>query len=204
MRIITISREFGSGGREVGKRLADELGFAYYDREIITEIAKNVKMDEEYISHVLEKGVFNAIPLTFGHTFSYLPKSAVTATDIYSQQQKVITQLSSKGDCIIVGQNADILLRDRNPFKVFVYADMKAKIDRCRSRQNPGENMTDREIEKMIKQIDRARATGHDMISDTSWGDMKSYNLCVNTTGTEIKNLIAPIAQYALSWFENK
>lgn len=200
MRIITISREFGSGGREVGKRLADELGFAYYDREIITEIAKNVNMDENYIDHILEKGIFSSIPLTFGHTLTFVP----TTPNIFSQQQKVIVELASRGDCVIVGRNADVLLRERNPFRVFVYADMASKVERCKGRSTDSEKMSDREFEKMIKQIDKGRASGHDMIADASWGDKKGYELCVNTTGTEIKKLIKPIAEYALNWFENR
>lgn len=203
MRIITISREFGSGGREVGKRLADELGFAYYDREIITEIAKNVNMDENYIDHVLEKGVFSSIPITFGRTFAFLP-SAISAPDIFSQQQKVIVELASRGDCVIVGRNADVLLREKNPFRVFVHADMASKVERCKNRSADSENMSDREFEKMIKQIDKGRASGHDMIADASWGDKRGYELCINTTGTEIKKFIKPIAQYALNWFENR
>lgn len=201
MRIITISREFGSGGREVGKRLADELGFAYYDREIITEIAKNVNMDENYIDHVLEKGVFSSIPITFGRTLAFFPSST---PDIFSQQQKVITELSSRGDCVIVGRNADVLLREKNPFRIFVYADMASKVARCKGRSEDSENMSDREFEKMIKQIDKGRASGHDMIADVSWGDKKGYELCVNTTDAEIKKLIKPIAEYALNWFENR
>ena len=204
MRIITISREFGSGGREIGKRLADELGFSYYDREIITEIAKNVKMDENYIDYVLGKGVLNTIPLTFGNTLTFVPFSSPSTPKIYSEQQKVIKKLASGGDCIIIGQNADVLLQEENPFRIFVYADMKSKVERCKNRKNDSENMSDKELEKMIKQIDKGRASGHDIISDTSWGDKKGYELCVNTTDAEIKMLIKPIAEYALNWFENR
>lgn len=204
MRIITISREFGSGGRELGKRLADELGFAYYDREIITEIAKNVKMDEGYIDNILEKGIFSSIPLTFGTTFTFVPNIPVGTPNIFAEQQKVINDLASRGDCIIVGRNADVLLENRDPFKMFVYADMKSKLERCRSRETGSEKMSDREIEKMIKQIDRGRSDGHNIISDTAWGDKKGYELCVNTSKAEIKKLVKPIADYALCWFENR
>ena len=71
MRIITIGREFGSGGRELGKRLADALGYAYYDREILTAIAQKSNMDEGYVSKMMEQGLFNSIPITFGQTFHY-------------------------------------------------------------------------------------------------------------------------------------
>ena len=71
MKIITISREFGSGGREVGKRLADELGFAYYDREIIAAVAKNSELDEGYVEKILETGIPRTFPFSFGRSFAF-------------------------------------------------------------------------------------------------------------------------------------
>ena len=73
MSIITVSREFGSGGREVGKRLADALGYAYYDREIVSAIARKTSLDERYVASALEGGLFRSVPIHFGRTFSYSP-----------------------------------------------------------------------------------------------------------------------------------
>ena len=71
MRIVTISREFGSGGRELGKRLADELGYAYYDKEIISKIASEVELDEEYVDHMLSKGIANNFSITYASSFGF-------------------------------------------------------------------------------------------------------------------------------------
>ena len=142
MRIITVSREFGSGGREVGKRLADELGFAYYDREIVTEIANKHELDEAYVEKTLNSGFFRSIPIHFGRTFSYSPTMMANSVSLFVEQHKII----KKGDCIIVGRAADIVLKEYNPFNLFVYADMDSKIKRCQERAKAGENISAREM----------------------------------------------------------
>lgn len=204
MRIITVSREFGSGGRELGKRLADELNIAYYDKEIVTEIAKRCALDEKYVSATLEKSFLHSFPLHFGHSFAYIATPTVPnmSLNILTEQTKLIKELAEKGDCVIVGRASDIILSAYNPFKLFVYADMEAKIDRCIGRAPEGEEMTRRETEKMIKKIDTERKKVHSLISDVEWGDKKHYHLCVNTSGMEIKSLVHSVAEYAKLWFE--
>ena len=133
MRIITVSREFGSGGREVGKRLADELGIAYYDREIVETIAERCSLDKTYVAHALERSVSHTFPLHFGHTFSHLTAPVMTggSMNLLAEQTKLIKELAAKGDCVIVGRAADVVLADLSPFNLFVYADMKYKVERC-------------------------------------------------------------------------
>lgn len=111
MRIITISREFGSGGRELGKRLSDRMGYAYYDREIITAIAQKSEMDEGYVEKVVESRRYHNIPLTFGRTFSFSSSMNQNTTKLLVTQHKVMKELAEKGDCIIVGRGANILLQ---------------------------------------------------------------------------------------------
>ena len=98
-RIITISREFGSGGREIGKRLADELNFSYYDKEITTEISKETGMSEEYIKNISEKGIY---PYAFQFAKSFSMPSSVQSnqTDILVAQQKVLKEIASKGNAV--------------------------------------------------------------------------------------------------------
>ncbi len=202
MRIITVSREFGSGGRELGKRLADHLGYHYFDREIVTAIAQKTALDETYVETVLEKGLFKTMPITFGHTFSYLPSIPYDGSNLFTEQQKVIRELAAHGDCVMLGRNADMILENEHPFKLFIYADMDAKIRRCRQRAPDGEHLTEREMEKQIRRIDKARANYHDLLADTAWGDKSSYHLCVNTTGVPLETLVPAIANYAKAWFE--
>lgn len=203
MKIITVSREFGSGGREIAKRLSDILGIAYYDREIITEIAKRAELDEGYVAHSLEKGVQPNFQIHFANAFSHISAPDPTVK-LLAAQHNIITELAAKGDCIIVGRAADVLLEMYEPFRIFVYADMKSKIARCRARAAEGSDLTDKEIEKKIKQIDKGRASSYGMIASTSWGDKKGYDLCINTSNINIKDITPFIAEYAKKWFEEK
>ena len=117
-KIITIGREFGSGGREVGKRLSDELGIAYYDNEIITEIAKRTELAEGYVQHVMENGPTALMPITIGRTF-YMGADPVMEQNnaIYREQSLLVQELAEKSDCVIVGRSADYILRDKKPLR---------------------------------------------------------------------------------------
>lgn len=201
MRIITISREFGSGGRELGKRLADELGFAYFDKEIVSMIAQSSKLDENYVESNLEKHSWN-IPITYGTSFAHISYNQyMPQTTIVSEQQKIIKQIAAKGDCVIVGRNSDVILAEYNPLKLFVYADIDSKLERCRSRATEDEKLTDRQMAKNIKKIDKGRASVHSMISDIPWGDRRGYDLMINTTGREIKSIVPTVAEFAKAYF---
>lgn len=202
MKIITIGREFGSGGREIGKRLADELGFAYYDREVVEEIAKRTELDESHVENLLDRGFSMNFHYNFHATFAHTTPLAYEATNLLSEQHTVIRQIAERGDCVIVGRGADAILEDMNPLKLFVYADMDSKIKRCQNRAEEGEKLTDKEMQKKIKQIDKRRAITHDIVSDYPWGDRRSYHLCINTTGTEIKKIVPAVAEYAKIWFD--
>lgn len=204
MRIITISREFGSGGRELGKRLADELGTAYYDKEILAKIAERVRMDEHYIDQVLERSYTVQYPYTFQRSFTMFPPILNQRPNLLAEQAKVIRDLANKEDCVIVGRGANALLREQKPFNIFVYADMEAKRTRCRERAAEDEQFSDRELEQKIRQIDKARASTYELISGCLWGDKKEYHLCINTTDLELKAVVPHIAAYIRAWFENE
>ena len=196
MGIITISREFGSGGRELGKRLADALGYGYFDREIVTKIAENTKCDEEYVARSLEHGNFGFIPITFGRTFSYPAYAPTDAVNLFSEQHKILKEIASKGNCVIVGRASDTVLKDFNPINIFVYANRESKIARCRERGNVDCDVSEKEIEKSIKKIDSQRAKYHELFSDSPWGDKSGYHLCINTSGIEIKKIVPFVCEY--------
>jgi len=202
MSIITVSREFGSGGREVGKRLADALGYAYYDREIVSAIARKTSMDEGYVASALEGGMFRSVPVHFGRTFSYSSTLLTNTANLYVEQHKIIRELAEADNCVIVGRAADAILSEYAPFNLFVYADMPSKVRRCMERATEGEQLTERELIRRIKKVDAERAKYHEMFSDTRWGRKESYHLCVNTTGAEIKKLVPGIAQYVRAWLD--
>lgn len=113
-RIITIGREFGSGGREIGKRLSDELGIAYYDNEIISQIADRTKLAEGYVQHVMENGPSTLYPITIGRSF-YMGVDPIMEQNnaIYREQSRLIQEFAEKSDCVIVGRSADYILREK-------------------------------------------------------------------------------------------
>ena len=202
MRIITISREFGSGGRELGKRLADELGYAYYDKEIISKIASEVELDEEYVDHMLTKGIANNFSITYASSFGFNSYAQQSATNLLLAQQKILRRLAMEGNCVIVGRSANEILKDLNPLSIFVYADMESKIKRCLDRATEEENLNESKVKKMIKQIDSNRVKQHELHSDLKWGAKEGYNLCIDTSNVTIKKIVPIVAKYAMAWFE--
>lgn len=202
MRIITISREFGSGGRELGKRLADYLGFDYYDSEIIAALSRKSGMDKNYIENTLNDHGWQNVPITFRSTLGstgYLQSSKV---NLLVQQKQVMEEIAALGkDCIIVGRNADVILRQYDPFNIFVCAEQDAKVRRCVERAPEGENLTEKELVRKMKQIDKNRAQTRDIIGSPAWGRRDAYHLTVNTSGWNIKDLIPAVAQFAQCYF---
>ena len=201
-RIITVSREFGSGGRELGKRLAEKLGFAYLDKEIIVAVSEKSGLAEEYVEQISEKKISYYYPLTYANSFAYFPPEIQTQTDVLSIQARIIKELAEKADCVIVGRSADVILEEMNPFKLFVYADLDSRIQRCIER-DPDKTTADAAvIRKQILRIDRDRFAFREMMSASKWGDKANYHLCVNTTGRVIEDLIDPLAEYAKGFFK--
>ena len=141
-RIITVGREFGSGGRELGRRIADDLKIAYYDNEIITRIAERTELSEEYVKHVMESEPSALLPITVGRSF-YMRADPVMEQNntIYREQSRLILELAEKSDCVIVGRSADYILRQMQPFKLFVYAQKEHKLERCRKRTAQQEHL---------------------------------------------------------------
>lgn len=202
MKIITLSREFGSGGRELGKRLSDILGIDYYDSQIITEIAKEVNLDEKYVENRLESNVFANIPLSYASTFMVTPVNYDTPS-LLTRQNKLIKEIPKRGDCIIVGRAADSLLEEYHPFRIFVYADMESKVKRCQERAEEDENLSVKELEKKIKTVDKRRSDVYEFVSLKEWGDKSSYDLCINTSGRDIKETANSLAKYLETWLKD-
>lgn len=194
--IITVSRQFGSGGRELGKRLADELGLKYYDRELVTEIAAKTALNEDYVHSVLESGGINNFAFSYARTIPVVSTVPDCVTDVLVEQQNVIKAIGAKGDCVIVGRCADVILAEYKPVKLFVYADDASKIKRCRERASEGENLSDKQILKEAKRIDKGRAKLYDLLSNTEWGDKDAYDLMINTSNKNIKLLIPSLAKF--------
>lgn len=202
MRIITISREFGSGGRELGRRLAEHLGFDYYDREIITAIAAEKGLDEKYVENTIDSEGWRNVPVTFRQSLVSTAVLQAPNTELLLAQKTAIEKIAAVGrDCVIVGRNADVFLAGYQPFHIFVCADTDAKVRRCLERAAEGETLTRRKLVSKMHRIDRNRAKTRDLLTGSRWGVRGSYHLTVNTGGWEIKELTPAVAEFALRWF---
>ncbi len=195
-KVITISREFGSGGREFARRLADKLEFAYYDREIITELAKRTNLAEEYIQNLNEQRPAPLFPITIGHTISpVMDVMWEQRNAIFIEQTNLLKELAEKSSCVIVGRCADHFLKDFNPLRIRLYADLDSRIERCKSRAADSEKLSDREYKQKINEIDKGRAKYYQFYTGKRWDDELNYDLCLNTTDKDIKQLAEYFAQ---------
>ena len=200
-RIITIGREFGSGGRELGRRLAEELGYAYYDQEIVTEIAQRTALSEAYVHRILEHRPVAAFPIRIGRTFTTVVNSQQEQwNEVFRQQRQILTELAEKADCVIVGRCADGMLRTYKPFRIFVYADMAHKMQRCRLKGSEHEHLSDKELRQHIQEVDRHRASYYKHCTDRKWGDKANDDLRINTGTESVKEIARHVAQYLKAW----
>ena len=180
-RIITIGREFGSGGRELGRRLAEELGFEYYDKEIISAIAAHTSLSESYVHQVIERTPHHLCPITVGQSLSYLSDYQFQMVQsVYQAQSEILRSMADKSDCVIVGRCADYILRDHpRCVNIFVTADMKDRI--CRLREtNPNISAEDAEI--YLEKADKKRSSYYNYYSNKTWGAAATYHLCINSS----------------------
>ena len=207
MRIITISRQFGSGGRELGKRLADRLGWDYYDKEILTALAEGQGLDRDYVKKTLANHGWQNLQLTYRNSFDHLLVNPGLHTQLLVRQREILQEIAAMGsDCIIVGRDADVILQDYRPFRIFACADMEARIRRCLAfeRKKPrAQRLTEKEIARNIRRIDKNRARTREILTGKHRGDASAFDLTVNTTRWDLKRLTDAVADFALRAFED-
>ena len=205
MRIITVSRQFGSGGRELGKRLSDILGWDYYDKEIIETLADEHNMAPEEVRRALSHHGWHNVQLTYKNSFSHLGFDHGTRMKLLLRQREIIEEIAQAGnDCIIVGRDADVILHDCHPFRVYVCAELSARIERCMAfeRKKPRtKQLSEKEILRNIRRIDKARVHTREVLTGKARGDASAFDLTVNATGWEIKELASAVSDFALRWF---
>ena len=176
-KIITISREFGSGGRTIGKLAAEKLGIPCYDQEIIEKIAEESGLAKEYIQ---ERGEYMPSTSWIANALSVRSIAGMRSEDqLWSSQCKVIMDLAEKGPCVIVGRCADhILCDDHDLLKVFVHAPMEKRAQRI--VRVYGES--DISVEKRLADKDKRRKAYYQLYTDTEWGVAKNYDLCLDSS----------------------
>ena len=178
--IITISREYGSGGRYVGKLLAEKLGVPFYDKELIHMLAEKSNYSSEYIEKHEDTHVNSLLfSLSTEGVFMNNPYDALTPNDrIFFAQNEVIKELAEKGPCVIVGRSADYILKDRDDvLSVFVTCDMENRIKRAVEHYG----IAEKDAPKLLKRKDKARANKYNYYTDLEWGEASNYDLTVNT-----------------------
>lgn len=191
-RIITISREFGSGGRTIGKQVAERLGIAYYDKELIEKISEGTGFSEEFIKEYGEHA-----PGTNIFSYSFLGRAAngMSMQDqIWMEQRKIIKELAEKEPCVIVGRCADFILRDRTDcLNVFIHADMDKKVERIVKLY--GE--TADKPEKRLRDKDKKRSVNYHYYTDQEWGKAENYHLCLDSGAFGIEKCVDIIVDLA-------
>ena len=176
-RIITISREFGSGGRFIGEEVAKKLGIAYYDKNIIGQIAEKSGLSPEYIQENAELSPKKGL---FAYAFSGRDITGKSVEDmVYEAQRNLILELAEKEPCVIIGRNADYILKDRDDvLNVFIHGDMLEKIKRITGLYN----VKEKEAVKMMADTDKRRRTNYNFYTDQNWGKASNYTLCLNSS----------------------
>ena len=176
-RIITISREFGSGGRFIGEEVAKKLGIAYYDKNIIGQIAEKSGLSPEYIQENAELSPKKGL---FAYAFSGRDITGKSVEDmVYEAQRNIILELAEKEPCVIIGRNADYILKDRGDvLNVFIHGDMLEKIKRITGLYN----VKEKEAVKMMADTDKRRRTNYNFYTDQNWGKASNYTLCLNSS----------------------
>ncbi|MFI3254736.1 MAG: cytidylate kinase-like family protein [Eubacteriales bacterium] len=192
--IITITREFGSGGREVGKRMADILNLPYYDKEILTKIAEESGLSREYVEKHSTK-ITHSYPISVGRTFVAPPVASLSDT-IFTTQAKIIRDLANEGSCIIVGRCGDFFLKEQNPLSINIYASLEARLSRCYEKGSDDINLSEKEMRAKILGVDKQRKKYYEYYTGQKWHAAENYSVSISTSKFGVKetaNILAKL-----------
>lgn len=195
--IVTIGRQFGSGGREIGKRLAERLGISYYDKELLQLAAKESGLCPELFEKADEKasgGFLQALAMGFSMNGTvYQPNDYYTDVTLFQVQSDVIRSLAEEKSCVIVGRCADYLLKDiPHSTHLFIHARPEDRISRlCREL-----HVTEKEAAELIRKTDKSRANYYNYYTDKVWGAAESYHLCLDSSVLGVEGSIALLESF--------
>lgn len=192
-KVITISREFGSGGREIGYRLSKKLGIPFYDKEIISMAAEDSNISED---------IFHANDEVIGHKeridYKYADIDPFSITyeipvsdQLFVIQSKIIRLLAQEGPCVIIGRCSDVIIEEA--FSVFICSSLKKRVERLLTLEKDG-NVDIKKMESRIRTIDRKRREYYQFYSGNEWGKPKNYDLCLNSGKLGIEKCVELIA----------
>lgn len=192
--VITIGREFGSGGHEIGARLAEKLNIPFYDKELIDLAAEKSGCCTHYLKKNDEKtpGIFaRTAMLSRGNAYAQMSPE----DELFIQQVNIINELANKGPCVIVGRCADYALKEReNLISLFVYAPLEARIARKLALGTDGE--TEKEVKKKILAMDKQREKYYNFYTGMRWGESRNYHFCIDTSKAGIDGSVDLIIDF--------
>lgn len=201
--VITIGRQYGSGGRSLGKRIAEVLGMKYYDKELLVEAAKQAGINEEFFEKTDERS-----PSFFGGIFSfaqglkpmgyYSGNSVISDDSIYRAQCDFIYSLAEQGPCVIVGRTADYVLRD---YPMLVNLFLHAPIEHCVKRIMERENLAADKAQQKAERINKLRSRYYNFYTDKTWGAAPSYHLCIDTSTLTDNDIVEMVKEYVTRRF---
>lgn len=188
-KIITISREFGSGGRYIGKQLAEKLGISFYDKDIILKTAEETGLSKKFIE---QQGEHSPLKNMFAYAFVGRDTTGASMDDyVFNAQRKIILELAEKEDCVIVGRCADVILKDvEGCVNVFIHGEKQEKIERIKKLYEKSEE----EAVKLMKEMDKKRAINYKYNTDQEWGRAKNYTMCLNSSALGYEKCVEMIA----------
>ena len=189
--VITVAREFASGGSEIAQAAAQTLGVPLYNKELITMAAKKSGLTEEAIAASENQRSGSLI-----YSLYMMGNTMPLADQVYILQSNVIKELAARGSCVILGRCGDYVLRDRpNVLRVFIYAPLEQRIARAKAR--PGvKDLTDRQWEVQLAKHDRARASYYNYYATATWGAVENYDLCVDTGAVGVDGAVETIIHF--------
>lgn len=204
--VVTIGRQFGSGGRELGQKLAKRLGFSYFDKELLSRAAEHSGVSREFFEQRDERfpSFLNGL-FSFAHGYNsvncYCGSTSISDDSIYRAQSELISQLASEGSCVIVGRTADYVLRDYpHAVNVFVHANeddcARRIMSRNASKDDADEPTTIERAKAKARKINKLRANYYNFYTDKTWGAASSYDLTFNTSTMPIDDIVEVIAKY--------
>lgn len=196
--IITIGRQLGSGGREIGKKLADELGIKFYDKELIAAAAKASGLSENLFDGMDEKPTNSflysiAMGIQTGNGIFYQPDNCLNGDNIFKIQSDVIKTLADENSCVIVGRCADYILRDRpGLISVFIHADK----DFRKKRLIEISKMDLKEAETAMTKTDKNRSNYYNFYTNCAWGNVNNYDIALNSASIGVDGTVEVLKQF--------
>lgn len=193
-KIITMEREFASGGNEIGRRVAKKLGIELYDRNILVEAAKRLEIPPIYIGDLEETApgsiIFNLSKTAIGGSKKDNPNLPMSEK-LFLEEKKIIEEIVQKQDCVIVGRCASFILKDRTDcLKVFVHADKNYRIERAIET----EKLAKSDAEDFLRKSDKRRSSFYNTHTGWKWGDMTKFDLCLNSASMGLDTCVELLA----------